>query len=106
MVFEKLPRDVQLSIIKRFDIETRAKAGIVFKMRLNNNIVDRLDKINAFKMHVVLLGGGEEMEWLLTHPYNCYITHIGQRKPDVWLDNWYEKEWPLHCSMRYLDTRW
>lgn len=40
-----LPRDIQLEIIKRMDMDTRIKAGLVFKLRVPQAVKDRLSAI-------------------------------------------------------------
>lgn len=39
---QTLPRDIQLDIIKRLDMDTRIKAGLVFKLRVPQAVKDRL----------------------------------------------------------------
>lgn len=37
-------------------------------------------------------------DYMLAQPYCMYLCNVGPHKPDVWLDCWYEKEWPLLCK--------
>jgi hypothetical protein len=41
----ELPRDIELQLIKRFDIDTRIKTGVVFKLRFPKDLTESLDKL-------------------------------------------------------------
>ena len=90
---ENLPRDMQLEIIKCFDMETRIKCGIVSKLVVPETLVARLNKVNTYKVCHVLQ---DNCMFMLCQPYCTYLSVIGPHAPDVWLDQWYEKDWPLH----------
>lgn len=38
MKWDDLPRDLQLQVIKRFDMDTRIRLGLVFKLRIPDHI--------------------------------------------------------------------
>ena len=40
-----LPRDIQLAIIKNFDMDTRIKLGIIFKLKIPDHIKKKLSHI-------------------------------------------------------------
>ena len=40
-----IPRDVQLAIIKKFDIDTRIKTNMILKLRVPQDIKDRLSHV-------------------------------------------------------------
>jgi hypothetical protein len=54
---EVLPRDVQLNIIKCFDIDTRIKAGLVFKLKIPIDIQKRLEAICQLPKPIYLASG-------------------------------------------------
>ena len=44
-MWDQLPRDLVLKIVKQLDIDTRIKLGIVVKMRVPENIKNNLTKV-------------------------------------------------------------
>lgn len=59
--FEALPRDVQLEIIKRFDIDARIRTGIIGKIKIPKAVEETLSNRpviskNAFGSSYVFLG--------------------------------------------------
>lgn len=44
-----LPRDLQLSIIKNFDMDTRIKTGIIGKLKVPENLIKTLEKVQIPK---------------------------------------------------------
>ena len=42
---ENLPRDLQLHVIKKFDMDTRIKTGIIGKLKVPENLVKDLEKL-------------------------------------------------------------
>lgn len=43
--YADLPRDLQLKVISRFDIDTRIKTGMIFKLRIPQDIQNRLASV-------------------------------------------------------------
>ena len=52
---QDLPRDIQLDIIKRFDMDTRIKCGIVSKLKMPLALVSRLNMVYTFKVRLASL---------------------------------------------------
>lgn len=44
-LWDKLPRDLLLYIIKYFDMDTRIKLGLIFKLRIPNHVKEKLNKL-------------------------------------------------------------
>ena len=44
-MFNTLPRDIQLAIIQRFDMDTRIKCGLIFKLHVPTHIKEKLEKV-------------------------------------------------------------
>jgi hypothetical protein len=44
MSFYQLPRDIQLFIIKQFDIDARIKTGIIGRIKIPNKLHEKLDQ--------------------------------------------------------------
>jgi hypothetical protein len=87
---DAIPRDLQLAIVKRFDMDTRIKTGVVSRLNVPSQLSLRLDKVNTFKVCVSVLNDHHR----LCEPYNNYLTEIGRHDANVWLDEWYAKDWP------------
>jgi hypothetical protein len=101
-------------IIKHFDIDTRIRTDAqkshkcdvffnerhqlpifmffmtVHKLKVPQKLINRLVKVMTYRVHV-----------MLSRPYYNYVSDIGPHNPDVWIDKWYEKEWPLRIT-QYL----
>lgn len=45
MDFDSLPRDLQLRIVSKFDMDARIKCGIIGKLRVPNSLVATLNKV-------------------------------------------------------------
>ena len=86
---DDLPRDVQLEIIKRFDIDTRIKTGVIFKIRVPDNMKTKMKMLHAWKTYVDVTEG----HCFLREPYNTYLSSIDQY--EGWLEHWYANEWPI-----------
>ncbi len=98
-----LPRDIHLQVIKHFDIDTRIKTGIIHKLKVPPKLIIRLVKVMTYHVHVMLSTHPKREIWtyLLQYPYYNHVSNIGPHNPDVWLDQWYEKEWPIRKT-QYL----
>lgn len=46
---DSLPRDLQLQVIKNFDMDTRIKTGIIRKLKVPESLVKTLEKIQIPK---------------------------------------------------------
>lgn len=44
---DALPRDLQLNIIKRFDIDIRIKIGMIRKLQVPPNVIEKISKVCA-----------------------------------------------------------
>ena len=93
---DELPRDLYLSIVGRLDMDGRIVCGVVGKIRPPAHLVDRMGKVLAFKAFVVATNS----VWMLSHPYSCFMTDVGQSEPAEWLDRWHAHELPqLHAFL-------
>jgi hypothetical protein len=93
--FNQLPRDIRLNIIQKFDIDARIKTKIISRIKTPTYLQSKINKMNTYKIYVVLCGGGDSNRWMLDPPYNNYLSSVGKSSPDNWLNNWYDNEWPL-----------
>lgn len=47
MALQDLPRDLQLEIVKRMDMDARIKLGIIWKLRVHSSLAEKLaDKLS------------------------------------------------------------
>ena len=98
---DSLPRDVQLQIIKWFDMETRIKTGIIFKLSVPVAFKKRLHKLCVH--HSFAYDPEHHLDVTLQYlskPYAIYLDGVnGPHKPNMWLDKWYEREWPEYLKI-------
>lgn len=45
MSYDTLPRDMQLRIVSKFDIDTRIKCGIIHKLKIPNQLQSQLNNV-------------------------------------------------------------
>lgn len=88
---ESLPRDTQLFIIRKLDMEGRIACGVVGKIRPPAPLVERIGKVLAFKAYVQAT---DNHDWLLSEPYNNYLADLEKSPPTEWLDRWHTQELP------------
>jgi hypothetical protein len=83
-----LPRDIQLHIVKKFDMDTRIKAGMVFKLKVPTEVKERLAAICVPPEPISID--------TLARPI-FYEKHLGNRKvcafrPGIYSIRFYDKD--------------
>lgn len=74
----QLPRDIELSIIKKFDIDTRIKANIIHKLKIPNDFSEHLNALNLKRQMSFELRARNETSHMVTlqlytgKSYQCY----------------------------------
>lgn len=94
MAPEDLPRDVLLRIVRRFDMDTRVKAGVIGRLNPPAALRARIHMILVRRAHTIVTGDSNS-EYFLAHPYLTYLTDVGRSEPSEWLHTWYHREYPL-----------
>jgi hypothetical protein len=74
----QLPRDIELSIIKKFDIDTRIKTNIIHRLQVPNDLSQKLNSLNLLRKLSFELRSRNETSHMVTlqfYPgkfYQCY----------------------------------
>lgn len=90
--FENLPRDLQLIVLSKLDMDGRIRCGIVGRLEVPRKFVVRLRRVFTFKLHVFV---GGDRPFGLSGPWMQYLTRLGMVPPEDWLDVWYTREFPV-----------
>lgn len=84
MAFQRIPRDLQLSIIKQFDIDARIKTNIIHKLKIPCELLNKLNNINRIRKLNYDLRKFNETNLIVTVPlsryksYECYYDYINK----------------------------
>ena len=89
---DAMPRDMQLSIVRKLDMDGRIACGVIGKIRPPAPLAERIGKVLAYKTYVQATNGFV----LLGQPYNNYIGMVGRSHPTEWLDRWHAQELPRY----------
>ena len=93
---EPLPRDMQLCIVRRLDMDGRIACGVIGRIRTPAPLAQRIGKVLAFKAYV----HATDEHWLLDAPYNTHLSDLERPSPSGWLDRWHAHELPkLHAFL-------
>lgn len=96
---ENLPRDLQIQVIKNFDMDTRIKTGIIGKLKVPEKLIKTLEKLQSpvcetdGYMYTINTGS-----ILITWDEALEEKWIGIRFPneqtyDYWIANYNHTEW-------------
>lgn len=81
MSFKQLPRDIQLSVIKEFDIDTRIKTNIIHKLKIPIDFSIKLNSLNLMRTLSFELRSRQETTRIVTlrispsKHYACYFNN-------------------------------
>lgn len=108
MSFDNFPRDVQLLIISKLDIDGRIKCGIVGRLSPPSNFLSHLKKVCAFKIYLCYSdfyyreldrvmprpwATPEYKGWYLPHePWLTCTNLFGVQRPEAFIEKWYTIE--------------
>jgi hypothetical protein len=79
--FKQLPRDLQLSVIKHFDIDTRIKTNIIHKLKIPIEFSIKLNSLNLMRTLSYELRSRQETTHIVTlrvstsKSYECYFDN-------------------------------
>lgn len=82
MAFQRIPRELQLSIIKQFDIDARIKTNIIHKLKIPSELSSKLNTINRIRKLNYDLRKFNETNLIVTlqlsryKSYECYYDYI------------------------------
>lgn len=114
IIFKQLPRDLQLSVIKRFDIDTRIKTKLIHKLKVPTDLSEKLNSLNQKRKLSFELRLREESTHIVTlrlgsHKfYECYYDKNDNELYWYYVDSTsYATQYafPYLCMIYPLQTR-
>jgi hypothetical protein len=87
--FKQLPRDLQLSVIKHFDIDTRIKTNIIHKLNIPIDFSIKLNSLNLMRTLSFELRSRQETTHIVTlriSPSKFYVCYFDNAKNSCY---WY-----------------
>lgn len=92
-----LPRDLQLRVISRMDMDARIRTGIVFPLRVPPRVTRRLNMVLDWKLFSMWCSPDT---YDLSTPWKVYMVSAGRcEDPGAWLEHWHSRELPLWFKM-------
>ena len=109
MMIENFPRDIQISIFKHFDMDTRIKCGFISKLKVPEHILKKLNRAIGFKLYLhysdvfyrerdrVIPRPFDNLDqykgWYIPHePWLTCSSHLGHVEPQNFMEKWYDVE--------------
>jgi hypothetical protein len=96
-----LPRDLQLHVIKNFDMDTRIKTGIIGKLKVPESLIKTLEKIQIPKYDTMNRYGVKFVKKRAFHIVIAWNTLLNEKMvsilhPDHTFDYWISNEDMTH----------